>query len=91
MQYGRRMGLLRDKQVVQPPNTPIITAAAAAIPAFLWPNSLVGQVARAVMLAALLVWAALELFDGANWIRRVMGGTVALLVLASAVMWLKAL
>jgi hypothetical protein len=74
-------------QIVQRPNPPIIVAAIAAIPAMLWPDRPVGQIARGISAAALLLWAYLEIIDGANWVRRLMGAVVMLVVLAGIIMW----
>jgi hypothetical protein len=62
--------------IVQFPNADLITAAAAAAIA----RNASGETARGaefVSRVALLVWAAGELLDGANWFRRLLGAGAA--------------
>jgi hypothetical protein len=59
--------------IVQFPNAPLLVAFAGLLVAVLTEGSLHGY-ARAVFFGGLAVWAWLEVTDGVNWPRRVLGG-----------------
>ena len=58
--------------VAQPPNAPLLVAFSAWLLAALTGGS-VHDYARATFYAALAAWAWLELTDGVNWFRRLLG------------------
>jgi len=58
--------------VVQFPNAPLIVALVASVIGHLSTGTL-HDVARAVSLLGLIVWAVLEVVSGVNWLRRVLG------------------
>ena len=58
--------------VVQFPNAPLIVALVASLVGHLSSGTL-HDVARVVSLLGLIVWAALEVASGANWLRRLLG------------------
>jgi hypothetical protein len=62
--------------LVQAPNAPLIVALVAWIVARVAADGTMHDAARAVFTAGLVVWAVLELAQGANVVRRVLGGVV---------------
>jgi hypothetical protein len=71
--------------VVQKPGLPIIVFIVAAIIYVLFQNGGFGKFFGWVAVAALVVWALLEIFRGVNYFRRLLGVAVLLLV---ALFWL---
>ncbi len=64
------------RPIFQFPNRPLIAAASAAAVA----RATSGETARAAAVAselALAVWSYEEIFDGANWFRRLLGASAA--------------
>lgn len=66
---------------MQLPNAPLLVALAGWLVAALT-SGLVHACGRAVFYTGLAAWAWKELEDGANWVRRSIGGAALLLVVA---------
>lgn len=83
----RAPSIVKDKnnQVVlfQQPNLPIIVAAISFVVGHLLSGSL-SNIFLALAFGAFFTWAWLEVFQGATPIRRIMGASVIILLLASA-------
>lgn len=65
----------------QMPNLPIIVWGAAKVMSLVPWAAPVQPILEAVAFGALFTWAWLEIFDGANWFRRILGITVMTLTL----------
>ena len=79
-QRGQR-GWPASFPLVQVPNPPLLAALVALLVADLTHGS-VHAYARAVFYVGLAAWAWLELADGANWVRRVLGAAALVYVVA---------
>jgi amino acid permease len=83
--------LLRDRTtgrivVVQVPNLPLaLFLVALVVRVVAHPHGTAGRVVGAVGTAALLYWAGEEVLQGVNPFRRILGGTVLVVVLAGIV------
>lgn len=71
--------------ITQAPNLPIIVAVGASVVSFVgfW-NLIFGELAGLIAFGAWFTWAWMELFQGLNWVRRLMGGIVMVTVLVVA-------
>ena len=58
--------------IVQFPNAPLIVALGASVVGRVTSGTL-HDVARVVTLLGLIAWAVMEIADGANWLRRLLG------------------
>lgn len=65
----------------QIPNLPIIVWAAAKVLTLMPWTGPIQPILGALAFGALFTWAWLEIFDGANWFRRILGITVMTLIL----------
>jgi hypothetical protein len=70
--------------LVQLPNAPLIVALAGAAAARVTDGT-VHDVARAVGEVGLIMWALMEIAQGANWFRRLLGAVVLVFVVVSRV------
>ena len=68
--------------LAQAPNAPLLVALAGWVVAALTDGD-VHDVARAVFYVGLAVWAWLELVDGVNWFRRLLGAAGLIVVVAA--------
>ncbi len=81
----------RDDQgnlvIAQKPNLPIIVGIGATLLKFLLPDGNIYTLLDALAFGSLFTWAWLELFDGVNYFRRMLGLVVLLGVIASRFEW----
>jgi hypothetical protein len=70
-------------KIVQPPNAPLIIFLLAAVISTVVKEGVVHNVAYIIFVLAATVWSYLEISDGANWVRRLMGLVVLLIVASS--------
>ena len=80
----------KDKQgkiaLTEQANAPIIVAVISAIPALLVSGNIFGTIAALVSFGAFFTWSWLEIFDGVNYFRRVLGVVVMIVTFAVALM-----
>ena len=70
--------------LVQFPNAPLIVAIVAAVVARI-ADGTVHDVARAVTEVGVIMWALLEIAQGSNWFRRLLGAAVLVWVVVARV------
>jgi hypothetical protein len=80
--------IFRDKTgkvvILQAPNTAIMTYFALVVTGWFLPPGIFRTIDRILAFASLSVWAMLEIFDGASYFRRILGGVVLLIACAGA-------
>lgn len=75
-----------DLVVWRRPNLPIIVFVVAAIVYALFQNDAFGKFFGWVAIIALVIWAIIEIFRGANYFRRLLGASVLLLIIVASVL-----
>jgi hypothetical protein len=78
-----QQGWPRRFVLVQLPNTPLLVGLAGGVAARVTDGT-AHDVARVVGTAGLAVWALMELLQGVNWFRRLLGAAVLVFLLARA-------
>jgi hypothetical protein len=83
------MHLLKDKDgeivIFQPPNLPLVVGLTAQLLSIVLPYGTGNFIAALVAFGALFTWAWLELFDGANLLRRALGCAVLIWLIVSRI------
>lgn len=69
--------------IAQPPNLPLIVGVTSSLLTLIVPNGSLNISLGAVAFGSLFTWAWLELFDGVNYFRRVLGLLVLMGLIAS--------
>jgi hypothetical protein len=67
--------------LVQKPNAPILVWGSATVLIWIVPQGRLEDLLRLIAFGSLFTWAWLEIFDGVNYIRRVMGVVVMTILL----------
>jgi hypothetical protein len=87
--------LLKDKQgrivIAQLPNLPLFIFILSSLLLMAYRKGTPGYLFKVVSFGSLFTWCWLEIFNGTNYFRRILGGVVLVMSIISAIAYLRSL